>query len=168
MLDILSHKRNSPRELQWKRSEKGQMKVLTPCHPTGTKRNCFSSHLHHCNSSNTTIFHVPFLTASQAIGTGIVETSKVATLFELVCWELFKTIQNKVSLCGSMEPVCQCVPACTKVCVHHLPLGLCSQHHEHRMLSPVVLVHAQGFFFFFSKRNSHWIHCFVKWKWQEM
>lgn len=59
--------------------------------------------------------------------------------------------------------------ACTKVCMHHLPLGFCSQHREHRMLSPVVLVHAHSSFFFL-KRISHcfgWIHCFVKWKWQE-
>lgn len=82
------------------------MKVLTPCHPTGTKRVCFSSHLHHCNSPNTTILHVPFLTASQTTGTGMEETSKAATLFEILCWELFKTRQNKACLCGSMEHVC--------------------------------------------------------------
>lgn len=122
--------------------------MLTPCHPTGTKKVCFSSHLHHCNSPNTPIFHLPFLTSSQTIGTGMGEISKVSTLFELLGWELFKTRENKACLCGSMEHVCQCVPACTKVCVHHLPLGFHSQHYEHRMLSPVVLVHAQGSFFF--------------------
>lgn len=91
--------------------------MLIPCHPIGTKRVCFSSHLHHCNIPNPPIFHLPFLIASKTIGTGMEETSKVSTLFELLGWELFKTRQNKVCLCGSRGTCASvCLPAQKLVC----------------------------------------------------
>lgn len=139
------------------------MQVLTPCHPTDTKRVCFSSYLHHCNSPSTTIFHVPFLTTPQTIGTRMEKTSKV------VWTSVLGTLQNKteqrVSLWkhGACKPVCACLYK--SVCAPSATGILLSTPQAQDALT-------YGFgtcseLFFSPKRISHWIHCFVKWKWQD-
>lgn len=147
------------------KGEKSQMRVLTWCHPTGTKTVCFSLHTCcHVPKKHELIFHLHFLTISQPIGTGTEDPSKVS--FSIVLTFGLETLQNQaeqnLSPCKHRARMKVCGWLCRSACVPHATETLLWTPWA-EMLSPVFWVwYLLRAFFFVPQKNF-----LDNWKWQK-
>lgn len=117
MLDTTSHHRNAYKELQRTRRKEPDESVDTVPPHWHKGSVLLSSHQHCCNGpkKHRLIFHLPFLTASQPIGTGMEDPSKVS--FCLVLAFGLRTLQNNteqnLSPCKHRAHVQVCARAST-------------------------------------------------------